>query len=129
MDRLGRHRHRTRRQVSRRRPVDDPLHRSARPRREARRVRRRPENVERIEARSDPDGVVRGIQGRTMTPAGGIFRPGMRGYFIPFIAGLVLAVSAFLPWVIVGGQSLAGVPDVWAIWVAGLGALAAVLAM
>jgi len=64
-----------------------------------------------------------------MTPAGGIFRPGMRAYFIPFIAGLVLAVSAFLPWVIVGGQSLAGVPDVWAIWVAGLGALAAVLAM
>jgi hypothetical protein len=64
-----------------------------------------------------------------MTPAGGIFRPGMRAYFIPFIAGLVLAVSAFLPWVIVGGQSLAGVPDIWAIWVAGLGALAAVLAM
>ena len=64
-----------------------------------------------------------------MTPAGGIFRPGMRAYFIPFIAGLVLAVSAFLPWVIVAGQSLAGVPDVWAIWVAGLGALAAVLAM
>ena len=64
-----------------------------------------------------------------MTPAGGIFRPGMRAYFIPFIAGLVLAISAFLPWVIVGGQSLAGVPDVWAIWTAGLGALAAVLAM
>src|SRR5258705_8784470 len=129
MDRLGRHRHRTGRQISRRRPVDDSLHRSARPRLEARRVRRRPENVERIEARSDPDGVVRGIQGRAMTPAGGIFRPGMRAYFIPFIAGLVLAISAFLPWVIVGGQSLAGVPDVWAIWVAGLGALAAVLAM
>jgi hypothetical protein len=64
-----------------------------------------------------------------MTPAAGIFRPGMRAYFIPFLAGLVLASSAFLPWVVVGGQSLAGVPDVWAIWVAGLGALAAVLAM
>ena len=49
-----------------------------------------------------------------MTAAGGIFRPGMRAYFIPFIAGLVLAASAFLPWVVVGGQSLAGVPDVWA---------------
>ena len=61
--------------------------------------------------------------------AGGIFRPGMRGYFIPFVAGVVLAVSAFLPWVIVGGVSLNGVPDVWALWVAGLGALAAVLAM
>ena len=61
--------------------------------------------------------------------AGGIFRPGMRAYFIPFAAGIVLTVSAFLPWVIVGGESLNGVPDVWALWVAGLGALAAVLAM
>jgi hypothetical protein len=64
-----------------------------------------------------------------MTPPGGIFRPGMRAYFVPFIAGLVLAASAFLPWVIVGGVSMPGVPDVWALWVAGLGALAAVLAM
>jgi hypothetical protein len=64
-----------------------------------------------------------------MTPAGGIFRPGMRAYFIPFVAGIVLAVSAFLPWVIVGEQAMIGVPDVWAIWVAGLGGLAAVLAM
>jgi len=61
--------------------------------------------------------------------AGGIFRPGMRAYFIPFVAGIVLAVSAFLPWVIVGEVSLNGVPDVWALWVVGLGALAAVLAM
>ena len=61
--------------------------------------------------------------------AGGIFRPGMRAYFIPFVAGIVLTVSAFLPWVIIGGESLNGVPDVWALWVAGLGALAAVLAM
>jgi hypothetical protein len=64
-----------------------------------------------------------------MTAGGGIFRPGMRAYFIPFVAGIVLAVSAFLPWVIVGEVSLNGVPDVWALWVAGLGALAAVLAM
>jgi hypothetical protein len=64
-----------------------------------------------------------------MMVARGIFRPGMRAYFIPFTAGLVLTVSAFLPWVIVGEESLAGVPDAWAIWVAGLGALAAVLAM
>ena len=61
--------------------------------------------------------------------AGGIFRPGMRAYFIPFVAGVVLAVSAFLPWVIVGDVSMNGVPDVWALWVAGLGALASVLAM
>jgi hypothetical protein len=64
-----------------------------------------------------------------MNLSGGIFRPGMRGYFIPLVAGLVLTISAFLPWVIVGGESMPGVPDVWALWVAGLGTLAAVLAL
>ena len=53
----------------------------------------------------------------------------MRGYFVPLVAGVVLAVSAFLPWVIIGDTSLKGVPDVPAIWVAGLGALASVLAL
>src|SRR3989475_1671765 len=52
----------------------------------------------------------------------------MRAYFIPLAAGLVLTGSAFLPWVIIGDVSLRGVPDVAALWVAGLGALAAVLA-
>jgi len=67
------------------------------------------------------------MEGRTISAAG-IFRPGMRAYFVPLIAGIVLAVSAFLPWVIIGEASIAGVPDVEALWVAGLGALAAVLA-
>jgi len=58
-----------------------------------------------------------------------IFRPGMRAYFVPLIAGLALAGSAFLPWVIVGNVAITGVPDVEALWIAGLGALAAVLAM
>jgi hypothetical protein len=58
-----------------------------------------------------------------------IFRPGMRGYFIPLVAGIVLAASVFLPWVIVGAESLIGWPDVAAMWVAGLGALAAILAL
>ena len=40
-----------------------------------------------------------------------MFRPGMRAYFIPLVAGLVLAISAFLPWVIVGESTLAGLPD------------------
>ena len=53
----------------------------------------------------------------------------MRAYFVPLVAGIVLAVSAFLPWVIVGDASITGVPDVEALWVLGLGALAAVLAM
>ena len=64
-----------------------------------------------------------------MIGAGGIFRPGMRAYFIPLGAGLVLAASAFLPWVIVDNVAMPGVPDVWALWVAGLGAIAAVLAL
>jgi steroid 5-alpha reductase family enzyme len=57
-----------------------------------------------------------------------MLRPGMRTYFIPLAAGLALTVSAFLPWVIVGGTSINGIPDVAAVWVAGLGVLSAVLA-
>lgn len=63
-----------------------------------------------------------------MTPRG-IFRPGMRAYFVPLLAGVALSVSAFLPWVIVADVSLRGVPDVPGLWIAGLGALAAVLAL
>ena len=58
----------------------------------------------------------------------GMFRPGMRGYLVPLVAGVALTASAFLPWVIIGEYSRRGIPDVWALWVAGLGALAAVLA-
>ena len=61
--------------------------------------------------------------------AGGIFRPGMRAYFIPLLAGVVLAASAFLPWVRVGDVSLAGVPDLFGLWIVGLGLIAAVLAL
>lgn len=58
----------------------------------------------------------------------GIFRPGMRGYFVPLVAGILLVVSVFLPWVIVGTVPMTGWPDVEAMWVAGLGVIAAVLA-
>jgi hypothetical protein len=57
-----------------------------------------------------------------------MFRPGMRAYIVPQVAGIALAVSAFLPWVRVGDVSLAGVPDTTALWIVGLGVLAAVLA-
>jgi len=57
-----------------------------------------------------------------------MFRPGMRVYFIPLGAGVALAASAFLPWVIVGGVSLRGIPGVAALWILGLGALSVVLA-
>jgi hypothetical protein len=59
---------------------------------------------------------------------GALFRPGMRPYFIPLIAGVALTVSAFLPWVVVGDIPLKGLPDVAALWVVGLGVLAVVLA-
>ena len=58
-----------------------------------------------------------------------IFRPGMRVYFIPFSAGIVLSASAFLPWVVVGGVAMRGVPDVAGLWIAGLGGTAALLAI
>ena len=57
-----------------------------------------------------------------------MFRPGMRAYFIPLAAGVALALSAFLPWVVVSGVSLTGFPEMAAVWVLGLGVLAVVLA-
>ena len=57
-----------------------------------------------------------------------MFRPGMRAYFVPLTAGVVLAVSAFLPWVVVADVRLKGVPEAPGLWIVGLGALAAVLA-
>ena len=67
------------------------------------------------------------MEGRAVN-LGGMFRPGMRAYIIPLLAGVALTVSAFLPWVRVGEASFEGIPDVAALWVAGLGVLAAVLA-
>jgi hypothetical protein len=58
-----------------------------------------------------------------------MLRPGMRGYFFPLAAGVALAASAFLPWIIVGEDiALVGFPDTAALWIAGLGAAAALLA-
>jgi hypothetical protein len=69
------------------------------------------------------------MEGRPgVTSLGGLVRPAMRGYLIPLAAGLLLIASTFLPWVIVGGTALSGMPAVPAMWVAGLGALAAALA-
>jgi hypothetical protein len=58
-----------------------------------------------------------------------MLRPGMRAYFFPLVAGIVLAASAFLPWVVVGNDvALTGFPDTAALWITGLGTAAAVLA-
>jgi hypothetical protein len=52
----------------------------------------------------------------------------MRAYLVPLVAGILLAFSAFLPWVVIGDTALKGFPAAAALWVVGLGALAAVLA-
>jgi len=53
----------------------------------------------------------------------------MRTYLVPLLAGLALAVSAFLPWVQVDGESLAGFPGTTALWVIGLGLVSTLLAV
>jgi hypothetical protein len=52
----------------------------------------------------------------------------MRAYFLPLVAGGLLAVSAFLPWMVHGGIGVGGVPAAAALWILGLGVAAMVLA-
>jgi len=53
----------------------------------------------------------------------------MRAYYIPATAGVLLIVSAFLPWLHVGDVSLGGVPDTAGWWILGLGGVAVLLAV
>ena len=52
----------------------------------------------------------------------------MRGYYLAIAAGLVLATSAFLPWILIADRTVGGVPDAAGLWILGLGLLAASLA-
>jgi len=52
----------------------------------------------------------------------------MRAYYVPFAAGALLAVSAFLPWVVHAGIGVGGVPAASALWILGLGIAAMTLA-
>lgn len=52
----------------------------------------------------------------------------MRGYYIPLVSGVVLMLSTLLPWVSLGDVALRGLPSVPAMWIAGLGAIAVLLA-
>lgn len=52
----------------------------------------------------------------------------MRAYYVPFAAGAVLAVSAFLPWVVHAGVGMGGLPSVSGFWILALGAAAMLLA-
>lgn len=55
-------------------------------------------------------------------------RHGMRAYYLPLAAGVLLAASAFMPWMLMGELRVRGVPGIAGLWVLGLGVLAAVLA-
>jgi hypothetical protein len=52
----------------------------------------------------------------------------MRAYYVPFAAGALLVVSAFLPWVVLGGIGVGGVPAASALWILALGVAAMILA-
>ena len=52
----------------------------------------------------------------------------MRAYYLPLAAGIVLAMSAFMPWMLIGDRGIGGVPSVAGFWVLGLGLLSALLA-
>jgi hypothetical protein len=52
----------------------------------------------------------------------------MRAYYIPAAAGVLMVVSAFLPWMYLGDVPLGGVPDAAGLWILGLGGLAVLLA-
>jgi hypothetical protein len=58
----------------------------------------------------------------------GVLHHRMRAYYIAIAAGVVMIVSAFLPWMLFGNTSMGGVPDPAGFWILGLGILAVVLA-
>ena len=53
----------------------------------------------------------------------------MRAYAIPAAASCALMVSAFLPWIILNNDPIAGMPGIAGLWVIGLGVLGLVLAV
>jgi len=52
----------------------------------------------------------------------------MRAYYVGLVGGAMLVASAFLPWVLLGGIGIGGVPDIASFWVLGLGVTAMLLA-
>jgi hypothetical protein len=53
----------------------------------------------------------------------------MRAYFLPLVAGGLLAMSAFLPWMVHGGIGVGAVPSASALWILGLGLATMLLAV
>lgn len=52
----------------------------------------------------------------------------MRGYYVAVTAGILLIISAFLPWMLLGDVSIGGVPDPAGLWILALGVIAVALA-
>ncbi len=52
----------------------------------------------------------------------------MRAYYLPICAGFLLAGSAFMPWMLIGGNALGGVPNISGFWVLALAIVVVVLA-
>ena len=52
----------------------------------------------------------------------------MRAYYIAIVAGVMLVISSFLPWMVLGDVPVGGVPDTAGLWILGLGSTAIVLA-
>jgi hypothetical protein len=52
----------------------------------------------------------------------------MRSYYVPVVAGLLLIISSFLPWMTLGEDPVGGVPDPAGIWILALGVIAVLLA-
>jgi hypothetical protein len=57
-----------------------------------------------------------------------VFGHSMRAYYIPVVAGGMLILSAFMPWMFLGQAGIGGVPDPAGFWVLGLGVTAVTLA-
>jgi hypothetical protein len=52
----------------------------------------------------------------------------MRSYYVAVAAGVLLIVSAFLPWMSLGEESVGGVPEPAGLWILALGVVAVLLA-
>ncbi|MBI1875386.1 MAG: hypothetical protein HYS05_16070 [Acidobacteria bacterium] len=64
-----------------------------------------------------------------MRGVNGVLHHRMRAYYLPMAGGGLLIVSSFLPWVLLGGHGVGGLPDSAAIWILGLGLAAITLAV
>ena len=61
-------------------------------------------------------------------PLNRMLQHSMRAYYLPMCAGLLLAGSSFMPWILIGDNAFGGVPSISGFWVLALAILVVVLA-